>query len=117
MQPTPRIIAAALIGLFAAAAFGYLLKLMHDMAQSMQYMTRDIASMASDMHQMRNDLSQLTQQVGGMRGDVNAMAHDVRGMRHGVERMAGVIQTGGKQLEQINPMGVIQQIIPGGQGR
>ena len=35
----------------------------------------------------------------------------------GVDRMSTVIQTGGKQIEQINPMGVMQQMMPPGSGR
>jgi len=41
----------------------------------------------------------------------------VRGMRVGVDRMSAVIQSGGKQIEQINPMGVMQQMLPPGSGR
>jgi hypothetical protein len=35
-------------------------------------------------------------------------------MRASVDRMSDVIQSGGKQIEQINPMGAIQQMMPSG---
>ena len=121
MSSAPRLVAAVLIGLVAAAAFAFLLKLMHDMSQSMAHMTRDIGSMATDMHRMGadmhrmgGDIGALYEQVTGMRAGVEAMAADVQGMRVGVDRMSAVIHAGGKQIEQINPMGVMQQMIPSG---
>jgi hypothetical protein len=42
------------------------------------------------------------------------MASDMRGMRTSVDRMSGIISAGGKQIQEMNPMGVIQQIMPSG---
>jgi hypothetical protein len=117
MSSPPRLAAAVLIGLLAAGAFGSLLKLMNEMSRSMADMTRDIASMAADMHRMGSDITALSEQVAGIRLGVDAMAGDVRGMRVGVDRMSAVIQTGGKQIEQINPMGIMQQLVPPASGR
>jgi hypothetical protein len=114
MRNAPRLIVAALLGLLAAAALGFLLKLMYDMSQSMGRMTQDIASMAADMHRMGTDITALSEQIVGIREGVEVMATDVRGMRGSVDRMSAVIQSGGKQIEQINPMGVIQQMVPPG---
>lgn len=114
MSSAPRLAAIVLIGLLAAAAFGFLLKLMYDMSQSMGRMTQDIAAMAGDMHRMGGDITALSEQVAGIRTGVDVMALDVRGMRASVDRMSAVIQSGGKQIEQVNPMGVIQQMIPPG---
>jgi uncharacterized protein YoxC len=121
MQPVPRTLFLALIGLLAAAAFGFLLKLMDDMSQSMSYMTHDIASIAvdirgmgEDMHRMGQDITGLAQQVNGIRGSVDVMASDMRGMRASVDRMTGVIHSGGKQIQELNPMGVMEQIMPPG---
>ncbi len=112
-MPTPlRPFATILIGLLAAAAFAFLLKLMHDMSQSMGQMTRDIAAMAVDMHQMRGDMGALSGQIAGIRQDVGQMSSDMRGMRESVDRMSSVIHAGGKQIEQVNPMGVMQQMLP-----
>ena len=117
MPNAPRLIVAALIGLLAAAALGFLLKLMYDMSQSLAHMTQDIASMAEDMHRMGADITALSEQVAGIRTGVDGMATDVRGMRVGMDRMSAVIQSGGKQIEQINPMGIMQQMLPPGSGR
>lgn len=117
MPAPPRRATAAVIGILAAAAFGFLLKLMYDMSQSMAHMTGDIASMAADMHRMGGDITVLSDQVVGIRLGVEAMAADVRGMRGGVDRMSSVIQSGGKQIEQLNPMGIMQQLAPPGSGR
>jgi len=117
MSSPPRLAAAVLLGLLAAGACGFLLKLMQDMSQSMAAMTRDIASMAADMHRMGGDITVLSEQVAAMRLGVDLMAADVRGMRGGVERMSTVIQSGGKQIEQLNPMGIMQQMAPPGGGR
>ena len=114
MPNAPRLIVAALMGLLAAAALGFLLKLMYDRSQSMGRMTQDIASMAAVMHRMGTDITALSEEIVGIREGVEVMAADVRGMRGSVDRMSAVIQSGGKQIEQINPMGVIQQMIPPG---
>jgi uncharacterized protein YoxC len=113
----PSALRAALValgGLLAAAAFAFLLKLMYDMSQSMARMTEDITSMAEDMHQMGADMNGLSEQVAAIRVGVDAMASDMRGMRASVDRMSAVIQSGGKQIEQINPMGAIKQMMPSG---
>jgi hypothetical protein len=119
MKPVSRMLSLALIGLLAASAFGFLLKLMYDMSQSMSYMTHDIASMAvdirgmgEDIHRMGQDITGLAEQVNGIRGSVDVMASDMRGMRVSVDRMAGVIQTGSKQIQEMNPMGVMEQMVP-----
>jgi len=114
MPSTLRLVLTALVGLLAAAAFAFLLKLMHDMSQSVGRMTEDIAGMAADMHRMGGDIGALSGQVAGIRVGVDGMVSDVRGMRASVDRMSAVIQSGGKQIEQINPMGVMQQLMPSG---
>ena len=121
MPSALRLVLIALVGLLAAAAFAFLLKLMYDMSASMGRMTEDIsgmsaniATMAADMHHMGSDIGALSEQVAGIRGGVDVMASDVRGMRASVDRMSEVIQTGGKQIEKINPMGVWQDMMPSG---
>lgn len=114
MPSTLRFALTTLVGLLAAAAFAVLLTLMYDMSQSMRRMTEDITGMAADMHRMRGDVDALSGQVGGIRAGVDGMASDMGGMRTSVDRMSVVIQSGGKQLEQINPMGMMQQLLPSG---
>ena len=114
-MPSPlRVMLVALGGLLVAGAFAFLLKLMYDMSQSMERMTGDITSMAVDMHQMGGDINGLSEQVAAIRIGVDAMASDMQGMRASVDRMSDVIQSGGKQIEQINPMGAIKQMMPSG---
>jgi hypothetical protein len=117
MPSAPRTVATALIGLLVAAAFAFLLKLMYDISQSMGHMTLAVAAMAADMHSMGGDLGAMSEQVAGIRSEVGQMSADMRGMRESVDRMATVIHAGGKQIEQVNPMGVMQQMLPPGTGR
>jgi uncharacterized protein YoxC len=114
MPSALRLVLVTLIGLLAAAAFAFLLKLMYDMSQSMRHMTDDISSMAMVMQRMGGDIGGLSEQVAAIRVGVDVMATDMRGMRASVDRMSAVIQSGGKQIEQINPMGAIQQMLPSG---
>ena len=112
MPSALRTVLIALGGLLVAAAFAFLLKLMYDMSQSMGRMTEDITSMAVDMHRMGGDISGLSEQVAAIRVGVDAMASDMQGMRASVDRMSAVIDSGGKQIEQINPMGAMQRVVP-----
>jgi hypothetical protein len=41
------------------------------------------------------------------------MARDMQQMRLSIDRMSGIVSRGGEQLERMNPMGVIQQMVPG----
>ena len=105
-----------LAALLAGAAFLYTVKLMHDMTGHMGAMSSHITSMAEDMRSMRTDMGSLARDVSDMANQVRtlpAMAEDLRRMREGMEQLSGVMGGGGKQLEQMNPMGVIQQMIPG----
>ena len=114
MPSNLRVVLVVLGGLAVAAGFAFLLKLMYDMSQSMERMTADITAMAGDVHGMRADINGLSEHVAGIRVGVDSMASDMRGMRASVDRMSGVIQQGGKQIEQINPMGAMQQMMPSG---
>jgi hypothetical protein len=42
------------------------------------------------------------------------MASDMRGMRTSVDRMSAIISAGSQQIQEMNPMGVMQQILPPG---
>ena len=114
MPSALRIVLVALGGLLVAAAFAFLLQLMYNMSESMERMTVDISSMAVDMHRMGGDISGLSEQVAAIRVGVDMMASDMQGLRASVDRMSAVIQSGGKQIEQINPMGPIQRMMPSG---
>jgi len=61
---------------------------------------------------MGQDVSGLAEQFNGIRGSEEVMASDMRGMRGSVDRMSGVINAGGKQIQELNPMGVVDQMLP-----
>ena len=114
--PRLAILAAALV---AGVAFLYMVKLMHDMAASVALMAGEMSSMSADMGRMREDMSSLARDVSGMREQVAtlpAIADDMGRMRVGMERLSGIVG-GGDQIPAVNPMGVIQQMIPGSDRR
>jgi len=111
----PLIYAVALLG---GAAFLFMVKLMHDMTGHMARMTEQVTTMSSDMGQMRSQMGTLVEQVTGIRESVRYMlplAADVQGMRENVAAMAGIIHKGGEQIERLNPMQMMEQMIPPGQ--
>jgi hypothetical protein len=102
--------------LLGAACFVYMVKLMHDISMNVGLMAREMASMSADMHQMRSDMTSLAQDVGAMRQQVAtlpAIAEDMGSMRTSMERLSGLLGTGDQALPAVNPMGVIQNMIPG----
>jgi hypothetical protein len=104
---------AALIG---GAAFLFMVKLMYDMTGHMARMTDQVSLMSADLGRMRGQMETLVSQVGGIERSVGSMgplAADVRGIRENVGAMAGVVQNTGEQIERINPMDMMQQIVPG----
>lgn len=105
--------AMALIG---AAAFLFMVKLMHDMTAHMARMTDQVAVMSTDMSRMRAQMETLTGQITVIAGAVEHMgplAKDVQGIRAGVEAMAGLFGGGGEQLQRLNPMEMMEQMLPG----
>jgi len=105
-----------LAALLAGVAFLYMVKLMHDMTGHMGAMSSHVSSMAEDMRGMRGDMGAMARTVSDMSNQVRtlpAMAEDLRRMREGMEQISGVVGRSGEQLEQMNPMGVIQQMMPG----
>lgn len=103
--------------LLAGAAFLYLVRLMHDMTGYMGHMSAHVASMADDMHAMRGDMGSLARDIADMATQVRtlpSMAEDLGRMRRGMEQLSGVVGRGTEGMEQMNPAGIIQQILPGG---
>jgi hypothetical protein len=108
---------AAVVG---GAAFLFMVKLMYDMTVNMALMTQHVGAMATELVRMRGQMGTLVRQVAGIEksvGQVSAMAADVRGMRESMQGMAGVIDKGGWQIERLNPMEMMQQVVPPRQGR
>jgi hypothetical protein len=116
--PRPGLVALVIMmaALLASGGFLYMVKLMHDMTGHMGDMSSQVHSMAEDMRAMRVDMGSLARDVSDMTKQVRtlpAMAVDLGRMREGMEQLSGMVGRGGEQLEQMNPMGVIQQMIPG----
>jgi hypothetical protein len=108
---------AAIVG---GAAFLFMVKLMYDMTLNMALMTQHVGAMATELVRMRAQMGTLVRQVAGIEksvGQVPTMAADVRGMRESMQGMAGVIDKGGQQIERLNPMEMMQQVMPPHQGR
>lgn len=100
------------------AAFLFMVKLMYDMTVHMAHMTEQVAIMSEDMAKLRAQMGTMTEQVTGIRESVRSMlplAADVQGIRESVAAMAGVLHKGGEQIERLNPMQMMEQMIPSGQ--
>jgi hypothetical protein len=109
-----------LLAVVGGAAFLFMVKLMYDMTRHMARMTDQVAVMSTDMGRVRSQMETLVQRVSGMEASVRhmpAMAGDVRGIRESIQTMAGVFQKGGRQIERLNPMDMMQQVLPPGQQR
>lgn len=84
------------LGILGAAAFLFLVKLMHDMTIQM---------------------TRMTEQVTIMTGHVETLSADVHGIRGSVDNMSGVLQQSSRQIQQLNPLEMMQGIVPGQQRR
>jgi hypothetical protein len=110
MQRFALYLAAAVGG----AAFLVMVKLMYDMTSHMGQMTGQVSAISADLGRMRGQMETLTGDVAGMRESVASLATDVSGMRAGVESMAGVVRSGSEQIEKLNPMDMLQRVLPPG---
>ena len=119
--PSPRpsllLIAAALIG---GTAFLYMVKLMHDMTLAVGQMAGEMNAMSANMAKMQTDMASLARDVGDMRDKVGAlpgMAADMEQMRVSMARVTGLFGGSGEPLRQINPVEMMQQMMPGTERR
>lgn len=76
------------------------------------------------MFDMSRSMSEMTGYVGTMSQDVREMQHSIRTMNDSMLRMEQTIQVlgqafsqGSKQFQQMNPAGIMQQVLPGGSQR
>ena len=79
--------------LIAMLAFLFLIKLMYDMSVQM---------------------ARMTDQVGSMNSHMERMVTDMHGMRGSIDQMAQAFQKGSQQMEQMNPMDMMQGVMPQG---
>ena len=111
-RPSLLLIAAALIG---GAAFLYMVKLMHDMTLAVGQMAGEMSAMSANMAKMQTDMASLARDVGDMREKVGAlpgMAADMQQMRVSLTRVTGLFGGSGEPLRQMNPMEMLQQMMP-----
>ena len=109
-----------LMAILGGGAFLFMVKLMYDMTGHMAQMTDHVAVMSTDMGQMRSQMETLVEQVTGIETSVRNMeplAADVHGIRENVGEMTGVLHKGGEQMERLNPMQMMEQMMPPGQHR
>jgi hypothetical protein len=121
IEASPRMpsLAVIAVAILAGAAFLYMVKLMHDISLNVGVMAVEMTSMSANMDRMRADMSSLAADVSDMGQQVRtlpAMAEDMQQMRVAIDRLSGIVG-GGEQIQQMNPMGVIQQMIPSGERR
>ncbi len=121
-SPQPRLAPLVLIGgaaLIAGGAFIYMVKLMHDMTLHIGRMAADVSTMSTNMGHMQADMASLAEDVGEMRKQVEslpAIATDMEKMRVAMGRLTGLFDSG-EPMRQLNPMGIMQQMMPGGERR
>ncbi len=114
--PRLALLVAVLVG---GAAFLYMVKLMHDMTFHISQMTTEISSMSANMGKMQTDMASLARDVGDMRQQVASlpgMAADMQQMRQSMGRMSGLFG-GSEPLRQVNPVEMMQQLVPGADRR
>jgi hypothetical protein len=119
VSPIPTRIAMLAAAVIAGIAFLYMVKLMHDISGHVGRMAGEMAAMSADMGQMRDHMSSLARDVSAMGGHtatLPAIAEDMQRMRTGMDRLSGIVG-GAEQLPAVNPLGVIQQMIPSGERR
>jgi hypothetical protein len=91
--------------LFAGAGVIALLflKLMFDMSRSMSEMTAYVGAMSQDVREMQNSMRTMNDSMLRMEQSVHALGQ--------------AFSQGTKQFQQMNPAGMMQQVLPrGGQG-
>lgn len=110
----------SVLAILGGVAFLGMLKLMNDMTGHMARMTDQVAVMSADMGRMQANMETLVEQVAAIAASVGHMpglADDVHGIRESVGGMASVINKGSEQIERLNPMEMMQQMLPSGQRR
>ena len=93
-------------GIAGVAVFLFLVKLMYDMTVQMTRMTEQVTVMTGQVTAMTGYMERMAGEVSGIREDVN-------GMRRSVEGVSGVMQKGREQIQKLNPMEMMQGIVPG----
>ncbi len=75
------------------------LKLMFDMSRSMSEMTSYVGSMSQDVREMQNNIRTMNDSIVRMENSVHVLGQ--------------AFNQGSKQFQQMNPSGMMQQMLPG----
>ena len=78
-------------------------KLMFDMSRSMSEMTKHVGTISQD--------------VGEMQNSMNTMNESLLRMEKSIHGMGQTFGQGSKQFQQMNPTGMMQQVLPGKEQR
>ena len=76
------------------------LKLMFDMSRSMSEMTGYVGSMSQDVREMQNSIRTMNDSIVRMENSVHVLGQ--------------AFNQGSKQIQQMNPSGMMEQMLPGG---
>ncbi len=76
------------------------LKLMFDMSKSMSEMTEHVGAISQDVSEMQDS--------------VNKMTESMRRMEESIQGLGQTFSQGSEQLQQMNPAGMMQRILPDG---
>ena len=114
----PRLLLMAIL-LAGGGGFLFMVKLIHDMTGHVGRMAADMSLMSANLSKMQADMATLTQEVSDIRQQVAtlpAMAADMQQMRISIGRVSGLFG-GGESMRQMNPLDLMQQMMPGGERR
>ena len=95
----------AIVLLGAALAFGFMLKLMHDMSGSMNRMTGHMETLSRDVASMNHTMSEMNAATAHMSESMDRMEKSVKGMGEAFGQ-------GSKQMQQWNPGQMMQNVMP-----
>ena len=95
--------------LLLRAGGGYFALLMERMVTHMGQMTDQVARISGDVASMARSVEQMS-------GSVGEMQRVLSQMQDSVGRMDQTIHRGSEQIQRWNPMDMLQQAVPGGQG-
>lgn len=86
---------------FAGVIALLFLKLMFDMSRSMSEMTGHVATLSQDVREMQNSM--------------RTMNDSMLRMEQSMRILGQAFSQGSKQIQQMNPTGIMQQMLPGGE--
>ena len=90
----------ALLFICAGVIALFFVKLMFDMSRSMNEMTGYVGAISQDVSEMQNSM--------------HTMNESILRMEKSIHGLGQAFSQGSKQFQQMNPAGMMQQVLPGG---